>query len=116
MKQKESYYQKKFAKTINGQIEYVLSDQARVDIVTDTFAIEVDFGEKWAESIGQSLFYSTYLKKKAGVLLIVNGTLEDRFVKRLMSVASYHNITVWIVDYNTDIIRRVNVFVNYSYW
>lgn len=55
-KQKESYYRDFFADTIKGKTEVVLNDKSRVDIVTDSFAIEVDFAEKWAESIGQTLY------------------------------------------------------------
>lgn len=108
-KQLESYYQNIFATAINGTREVVLSDQARVDIVTDTFAIEVDFADKWAESIGQSLYYGKMLNKKPGVLLVVNGTKEERYIKRLMMVAAYNDIQVWILDYTTNKWRRVKV-------
>lgn len=102
LKMKESYYQDKFAEIIHGQKEIVLDDKARVDIVTDSFAIEVDFAEKWAESIGQSLYYAEELNKKAGVLLIVNDTLDDRYIKRLMTIAMKYDITVWLINYDTN--------------
>ena len=114
-KQRESYYQKKFAEIIKGQTEFVLTDQARVDIITDTFAIEVDFAEKWAESIGQSLYYSEMTGKRAGVLLIVNGRRDERYVKRLMTVAYKKDITVWIIDYTNDSWGKVDVEVKYIY-
>jgi hypothetical protein len=34
-----------------GQIEVVLPDKTRCDCVTNTHAIEFDFGSKWAEAI-----------------------------------------------------------------
>jgi len=108
-KQLESYYQGIFATAVKGQREVVLSDQARVDIVTDTFAIEVDFADKWAESIGQSLYYGRMLNKKPGVLLVVNGTKEERYVKRLMMVAAHNDIQVWILDYTTNKWKRIKV-------
>jgi hypothetical protein len=116
-KQLESYYQANFADTINGIREYRLSDGTRVDIVTDTFAIEVDFANKWSQSIGQVLYYSKMLDKKPAILLIVNGKLEERFVMRLLTVAADTGITVWLLDYNTNKWCKVHIFreTTYSY-
>ncbi|QXD24577.1 hypothetical protein F7C95_01340 [Opitutia bacterium ISCC 51] len=52
----------------------VLEDRTRCDIVTATHAIEVDFADKWAEAIGQSLNYAMQTGKKAGIVLV----LKDR--------------------------------------
>ena len=102
-KQREKYYQDRFAEIIHGEKEVVLDDKTRVDIVTDSFAIEVDFAHKWAESIGQSIHYARKLNKKAGILLIIDGMKDDRFVQILMPNAKMLNITVWVVfiDDNT---------------
>ena len=48
-KQSERYYQEKFAREIGGQVEVVMKDGTRCDILTSTHAIEVDFAKKWAE-------------------------------------------------------------------
>jgi hypothetical protein len=106
-KQLESYYQNIFAIAINGKKEVVLNDQSRVDIVTDTFAIEVDFANKWHEGIGQSLYYSIMLNKKPGVLLVVNGTKDEKYIKRLMKVSKNYNIQVWTLDYTTNKWKRL---------
>jgi hypothetical protein len=115
IRKRESYYQEKFATIMKGQKEVTLDDQTRVDVLTDTFAIEVDFAEKWSQSVGQTLYYSEKLNKKAGILLVVNGMFDDRYVKRLMSVAYKHNITVWIMDYNNDSWGKVDVDIKYIY-
>ena len=101
-KQNEQYYQKLFATSVNGELEVVLPDKARVDIVTKTHAIEVDFGPKWAESIGQSLYYANILNKRPGVVLVVSGNYEYRNVNRLLYVAKKYKITVWLLDYRTN--------------
>lgn len=111
----EKYYQNGFAIIMHGQKEVVLNDLTRVDIVTDTFAIEVDFAKKWAESIGQSIYYALELNKKPGILLIVDGNKDDRYVRRLMNVAIKCNITVWLMDINSDDWCKVNVVTEYSY-
>ena len=58
VKHNERYYQTKMCNNLNWQMEYVLKDRTRVDCLTDKYAIEVDFAKKWAESIGQSLYYA----------------------------------------------------------
>jgi hypothetical protein len=50
----EKWYQEKWCRQQGGQIEVVLPDKTRCDCVTDTHAIEFDFGNGWAEAIGQS--------------------------------------------------------------
>jgi len=101
-KQKEMFYEWIFARSVQGQTELVLKDKSRVDVVTDTFAIEVEFASKWAESIGQSLYYAQMLNKKPGIVLIVNGQQENRYIFRLLTVTRKYGITVWILDYNTN--------------
>lgn len=96
-KQHEKYYQNLIAERMHGRTEVVLNDRTRADIVTDTFAIEVDFAHKWAESIGQSLHYAHKLHKKAGIILILDGQKDDRFVQILMPDAIELGITVWVV-------------------
>lgn len=115
-RQSEVYYKDTFALILNGKTEVLLNDQSRADIVTDSFAIEVDFANHWAESIGQSLYYSKKLNKKAGVLLIINGGVNDnKDVKRLMIVALDKDICVWLINYNTNKWCRVSTKFEYSY-
>jgi hypothetical protein len=49
-------------------MEYVLPDKTRCDCLTPTHAVEVDFGPKWHEAIGQSL-YNLQTGKKVGIVL-----------------------------------------------
>ena len=114
-KQRESYYQHEFAVIIGGQTEVRLANGTRADIVTDKYAIEVDFGAKWAEAIGQSLSYGIELEKQAGILLVISGEDEIRFLERLMPVAVEHGIQVWIWNYTTDKWSRVDYKLTYLY-
>ena len=114
-KQKESYYQHEFAVKMDGQTEVRLSNGTRADIVTDKYAIEVDFGAKWAEAIGQSLSYGIVLEKQPGILLVLKGEDEIRFLERLMPVAIKHGIQVWIWDYTDDTWSRVRVDCEFKY-
>jgi len=114
-RQRESYYQDEFAKIIGGDTEVRLDDGTRADIVTDKYAIEVDFGAKWAEAIGQSLSYGIQLEKQAGILLVISGEDEIRFLDRLMNVAVEHGIQVWIWNYSDDTWSRVDYKLTYLY-
>ncbi len=51
-----------------------IPDGTRCDILADTHAFEVDFADKWAESVGQSLNHAMQTGKKAGIVL----ELKDR--------------------------------------
>ena len=84
---------------MNGVVEYTLKDKSRVDCLTSTYAFEVDFANKWAESIGQSLFYSIETNKKPAVLLIMErGQKDIRYIKRFRAVSKQHNIQLFTID------------------
>ena len=94
----EKEYQNYWCGANGGVTEVILPDKARVDCVTKTHAVEFDFAKKWAESIGQSLYYGEQLHKKAGIVLISeNGLSDEKYIKRVKSVANYHNIDLWII-------------------
>ena len=94
----EKDYQNFWCSANGGVTEVILPDKARVDCVTKTHAVEFDFAKKWAESIGQSLYYGEQLHKKAGIVLISeNGTSDEKYIKRVKSVANYHNIDLWVI-------------------
>jgi len=52
-------------------VEVVLPDKTRCDCLTETHAIEFDFGSKWAEAIGQALYYAIHANKRAGIVLVL---------------------------------------------
>lgn len=69
----------------HGQAEAVLEDQTRADCITATHAIEFDFGKKWAESLGQALYYSLQTGKRAGIVLILENPKDRKYFIRLNS-------------------------------
>jgi hypothetical protein len=62
--------------------------------VTDTHAIEFDFGSGWAESIGQGLHYSALSKKKAGIVLILE-IMKDRKYWIRLTTTIQHSILIY---------------------
>ena len=93
----ERTYQEWFAKKTGGKLEVVMGDGTRCDIVTDKHAIEVDFADKWAEAVGQSLNYSFQSNRKAGIVLIVEKQSDYKHLVRLQSMIRHHklDIEVW---------------------
>lgn len=92
----EKYYQTKLCAELDGVIEYRLIDKTRVDCLTNEYAIEVDFAKKWAESIGQSLFYAEMTGREPAVGLIISKK-DKRFLKRLNLVARKLSIKIFIL-------------------
>ncbi|HHL33122.1 MAG TPA: hypothetical protein ENJ30_02015 [Desulfobulbaceae bacterium] len=82
----EKWYQRQWCEQQGGKTEYVLPDRTRCDCLTATHAIEFDFGPKWAEAIGQSLYYSLQTGKRAGIVLILEQPGDMRYWIRLNSV------------------------------
>lgn len=69
-----------------GFIEYTLPDKTRVDCLYDGYAIEFDFAKKWAESIGQSLYYAKMTGNKPAVAIIMKSPEDERYIKRIEAV------------------------------
>lgn len=92
----EKHYQQQWCDKHHGVMEY-WTPGGRVDCLTETHAVEVDFARKWAEAIGQSLYYSHYTGKKPGILLVI-GTERDQIrIKHIKPVVEKHGIDVWTV-------------------
>ncbi|MEW5745237.1 MAG: hypothetical protein AB1805_07375 [Nitrospirota bacterium] len=92
---KEREYQEAWCTAHNGTLEYVLDDGARVDCLTEEYAVEFDFAPKWAEAIGQSLYYSLKTGKRPAVVLIIERGGGEREMRRLRSVSERYGIMVW---------------------
>lgn len=94
----EKDYQRVWCSKHSGVTEVVLPDKARVDCVTKTHAIEFDFAQKWAESIGQALYYGDVLNKSSGIVLIVEDKAKDqKYIKRVQTVARNRGISLWFM-------------------
>ena len=96
----ERHYQELWCEG-RGQTEYILPDRARVDCLTYSHAIEFDFADKWAESIGQALYYAGETGKKAGVVLISENPNKDmRYIQRFHNAVNKAGLKVrlWIVQ------------------
>ena len=90
---------KRLASKYKAKTEVSLWDRTRVDMVNDTYAIEVDWAPKWAEAIGQSLYYAEVTKLKPAIILLVkNKTTESRYIYRAQIVAAKYGIQLYIEE------------------
>lgn len=90
---------RKLAEKYHAVAEYVLWDSTRVDLLSDEYAIEVEWPRKWAESIGQCLYYAQVTgRKPAVILLIKDKRSEAKYIYRLQTVAAKHNITIFLEE------------------
>lgn len=72
----ERWYQERVSAALKGKMEVHVPD-GRVDVVTETHAIEVEFSSKWKNSLGQALWYALQTGKQAGIVLILEDEQRD---------------------------------------
>lgn len=96
-KRHEPFYQRIAAEALGGEMEVTMPDRSRCDIVTEEYAIEVEWASNWKAGIGQALNYAFRSNKKAGIVLIVDKPTDSM---RLMSVLEHYDlpITVWTLE------------------
>ena len=81
--QLESYYVNQLCTSDFGRKEAVLWDLTRVDCLAKDYAIEFDFAKKWAEAVGQSLYYSKMTGKAPAIALILTNITDYKYLKRI---------------------------------
>lgn len=94
----ESYYQEKYcASQFQGKRETPLAGGSRCDCETTTHCLEFEPAHRWYEAVGQSLYFSALLNKKAGIVLILRNEKDKRFLERLNMTIKHYNlpIDVW---------------------
>lgn len=96
----EKDYQLPWCSVNGGQAEYELPDKTRVDCLTPEYAVEFDYAHKWAESIGQSLYYSAMTGKKPAVVIILKKPSDALYLKKILKVDK--SITVFYIQAYRD--------------
>ena len=94
--QNEAFYVNKWCDSSFGHKEYVLADKTRVDCLAKDYAIEFDFAKKWAESVGQSLYYAKMTNKMPAVALILTDANDMKYVKRVEKIGQ--DIKIFLIQ------------------
>lgn len=79
----EAYYQDIWCLDHDGETSVKMPIGTFADCITTSHAIEFDFADKWAEAIGQALHYAQQTNKRAGIVLILEESDDERFWDRL---------------------------------
>lgn len=106
----EKEYNVIFCDYMGGKREVSLSDRGRVDCVTASEAIELDFSDKWAEGIGQALYYAIMTNKSPAVALIIeNHKAGGYHIARAIRVCRKYNVTLYIITgFGAQYIKKLN--------
>lgn len=65
-----------------------------VDCLTEYVAYEFDYGHKYHEAIGQSLWYAMNTGRKAGIVLILEKESDKKYLKRLQLEIKHYNLPI----------------------
>lgn len=105
----EKDYQQLIQQQMGGQVE-VAVPSGRIDLLTEEYAIEIEFANKWKQSIGQALWYGLQTTKTPGIILIKrDGSADNKYVVQLGSTLSYaglNNIRVWVWPDDFSVVER----------
>jgi hypothetical protein len=101
----EKHYQGIWCAEAGGARETTPRKGLRVDCETATHAVEFDFASKWAEAVGQSLAYAGATGKRAGIVLILEGPGDVRYLDKLrFTIASSGlPIDVWTMGAGVEV-------------
>lgn len=75
---RETEQSKIIAEKYGYQNEVQLPDGTRVDLITPTHAVEVEWADKWKEAPGQAIYYSVWTNKKPGIILLIKDKTQDK--------------------------------------
>lgn len=83
---------------IGGERE-VSVKSGRIDLVHNSVAFEIDWANKWKESIGQALWYAQQSNKKPGIILILKKESDYKYFIQLNSSLDYAKLNEEFVVY-----------------
>ena len=87
----------RLAAKYEAETEVILFDQTRVDLLSSEYAIEVDWSRKWAEAVGQSLYYAAVTGRRPAVILLVkDATAERRYVYRCLVICARADVRLFV--------------------
>lgn len=94
----EKFYQNLFCTWFSCQKEVTWSDGSRIDALSSTYAIEVEFSSKWSNSIGQAIHYSLITKHNAGIAIIKTKLSDSKNIDKLLRICNLLKIKVWQIE------------------
>ncbi|MCE5341698.1 MAG: hypothetical protein LLF92_11335 [Planctomycetaceae bacterium] len=84
------------AELINGKTEVKL-DLGRADILTDRYAIEVDFLPKWKEGLGQTICYANATNLIPVLAIIAPNPIDKDKLKQIEEISTKEGVKLLIL-------------------
>ena len=86
-------------KVTHGKMEVEIAT-GRIDILTDTHAIEVDYVRNYGAAIKQALQYAQETKKRPGLALIITDNKQDtpQRLKAAKKLSEKAGVTFWLIN------------------
>ena len=78
--------------------EHRLDDGTRVDLLFPREACEIDWADKWAEGVGQSIYYGLKTRKAPLVILLAKKDGWEKYRDRVQ----YCGVECWVFDTRTE--------------
>ncbi len=95
----ESDWQVAFNKKVTRGVLEAKTATGRVDILTKTHAIEVDYARNYREAVNQALRYAQETKRKPGIALIIDGETDTpQAAEAAKKLAEEAGVAFWLVN------------------
>jgi len=99
IRQGERWHAKELAAKYAADTEVQLRDGTFCDLLSDELAIEVDWPRKWAEAVGQSLWYARLTGRKPAIILLLKDPAHDwRGIRRCAELCGQLDIALFIEE------------------
>ena len=88
---------KRLAPKYEAEMTVILEDNTVCDLLTDKYAFEIDYAEKWYEAIGQALHYAIVSERKPAIILLLkNAETEWKYLIRCATVCGKYDIKLYV--------------------
>ena len=86
--------------SVGGIDQFRTKDGTYVDCLTDEYAIEAEYDNKWKEGIGQALHYAESTNRKAAILFIKRAKSRKDYYNEMMRVINRYElpITIYVIE------------------
>ena len=101
----EAEYKKEWCAKYNGEVDYKTQETNTVDCITDTHAIEFEYGKNWNTAIRKSRQQSMSVGKTPGVVLILENSKDEEYLYKLREVNEKRRlgIKIWTVGIDVEL-------------
>ncbi len=95
----EPVWSRWIAYLLGGVPEVRTFDGSRVDVLTERYAIEVDWVKNWKTGPAQAVLYGAQLGREPAVILLTRGKpSEERYLHRAHTVCARIGVACWTWD------------------